>query len=142
MHTGPYAEPVSSDIRGITGKAGELAAARFLRRRGYRIVDRNFRTRFGELDLVATKRNALVFCEVKTRTSPAIESRAPPTFHPFDSVGGAKQRKLRRLASAWLAARSGSLKPQPQEIRFDVIGVLLTPRGRVARLDHLPRAFD
>lgn len=105
-------------------------------------MDRNFRTRFGELDLVAVRRDALVFCEVKTRTSPAIEGRAPPTFHPFDSVGSAKQRRLRRLASAWLAARSGSLKPQPQDIRFDVIGVFLTAQGGVARLEHLPRAFD
>lgn len=132
---------MGGDDRAGKGRAGELAAARYLRRRGYRIVDRNFRTRFGELDLVVQKRGTLVFCEVKARVWASGASRAPPTFHPFDSVGPQKQARLRRLASSWLAARPGTLGRAPLDVRFDVIGVRLGRGGRVLGIEHLANAF-
>jgi putative endonuclease len=124
-----------------------------LEARGYAIVDRNFRTRHGELDLVVADERCLVFCEVKTRiargTSPAVEpgSAAPrdprrPTrpFGPLDSIGTRKRRRLRLMAREWLAADRGDGRRRP-ELRFDAIGITLDPAGRLLTLEHLENAF-
>jgi putative endonuclease len=95
------------------GVRGEDAAADGYRRRGYRIVARNWRCRLGELDLVAERRGILVFCEVKSRRRGALLGGG------YEAVTWRKQAKLRALAEAFLQA-TGSL---PQAIRFDVASV-------------------
>jgi putative endonuclease len=126
-----------NDIRRTLGALGERLACEHLAGRGYSLVDRNFRTRYGELDLVARDERFLVFCEVKTRVI-----RGPPgPFGPLAAVGGRKRRQVREMARQWLAERSSRLGGRPPELRFDAIGVSLEPSGRLVRLEHLEDAF-
>jgi putative endonuclease len=132
-----------SDGRRKLGQAGESAAADHLVRRGFRILDRNFRTRWGELDIVAYDGRALVFCEVKARRARALRqprsgaglAEAPP----LDSVHPRKRRQVRRMAGQWLAQRSDH--PRAPVIRFDAVGVTFDPAGRLLSLEHLEDAF-
>ena len=100
------------------GAAGEDAAAAWYGRAGYEVLDRNWRCREGELDLVCRRGDVLVFSEVKTRSSSAFG-------HPAEAVTATKRRKLRALAGAWLGER-GPERPRwrPATIRFDVVAVL------------------
>ena len=126
-----------SDPRRAIGALGERLAADHLRRAGYEIVDRNFRTRFGELDIVAAGDRCLVFCEVKTR----VRGRSGGG-DPFDSIGTQKRRRLRAMAAQWLAERRAEVgRPLEPELRFDAIGVIISPSGRLLALDHLEDAF-
>lgn len=112
------------------GAHGERIAAAYLTDRGLRVLDRNWRCRDGELDIVARDGGALVFCEVKTR-------RGTGFGHPVEAVGRVKQRRLRTLAQRWLAAHD----EHAPELRFDVVGVLVRP-DRPALVTHLPAAFS
>ena len=105
--------------------------------RGYRILERNFRTARGEVDLVAASPRALVFCEVKTRIA---GGRVGPEA-PLDAIGITKRRRLRRLATAWLSSRPAAARPRRPELRFDAIGVTLGRRGELVRLEHVEDAF-
>ena len=109
------------------------------------MIARNFRTRFGELDLVARDERFLVFCEVKTRIvrafggPPGMPGPANP-LGPFASIGSRKQRQVRAMAREWLA--QGLLEgARPPEIRFDAIGISFDARGRLLSLEHLEAAF-
>ncbi len=115
------------------GRIGEEAACRHLERTGLRIIARNCRTRFGELDAIAIDRETLVFVEVKTTR---LGAPAGPVL-PAHAVGRRKQMQVRRLARAWLAE---SLPPRYASIRFDVIGVSLDGSRPVA-IEHIPGAF-
>jgi putative endonuclease len=126
---------MSVDRRRERGALGEEIAARHLEQRGYAIVARNYRTRHGELDLVATDQQTLVFCEVKTRV---IGGERGPDG-PLDAIGPRKRRRLRALACEWLT--SGAERPWRPELRFDAIGVTITARGRLVALDHVEAAF-
>lgn len=108
---------------------GERVAARHLAEDGMEILDRNWRCRDGEIDIVARDADSLVFCEVKTRRTTDYGS-------PAEAVVAAKARRLRRLAAAWLAAHH----VHAPEIRFDVVGVLPRPTGSAA-VEHLRGAF-
>jgi putative endonuclease len=96
-----------------TGENAESAAARFLVRRGYRLVEKNFRSRYGEIDLVMLDRQCLVFVEVRYRRNDAYGGA-------LQSVSAAKQAKLRRTAESYLQ-RAGL--PEFEECRFDVVAV-------------------
>lgn len=97
------------------GAAGEERVAAWYRQAGYQVVARNWRCREGEIDLVCTKAGVVVICEVKTRSSLAFG-------HPAEAVTPAKQRRLRMLATRWLAAADPPVRPRA--IRFDVAAVL------------------
>ncbi len=112
------------------GGHGERIAAAYLSDVGLRVLDRNWRCRDGELDIVAREGNALVFCEVKTR-------RESGFGHPVEAVTRTKQRRLRTLAQRWLAAHD----EHAPELRFDVVGVLVRP-GQPALVTHLRAAFS
>ena len=99
--------------RQLLGADGEALAARHYEAQGYTVLDRNWRCRDGELDLVLRHGRCLVVCEVKTRTSAAFGL-------PAEAVTRAKQAKLRLLARRWLAASTF----RPSAIRFDVAAVL------------------
>src|SRR5918999_4734719 len=122
------------DPRRARGSLGEQIAADHLVKAGYEILDRNFRTRRGELDLIAADRDAIVFCEVKTRVA---GGRSGPAL-ALDAVGPAKRRRLRRLATSWLRDRRAALGASPRErLRFDAIGITISPGGRLLALDHV-----
>ena len=120
---------MSEDPRHTLGRLGEELAAAHFERLGYRIVARNYRTRFGELDLVATDEDVLVFCEVKTRRA----------GDPWQSLGEAKRRQVRSMGRAWLSEARD--RPRTSELRFDAIGIIVDCRGALVSLDHLEGAF-
>jgi putative endonuclease len=111
------------------GAHGEELAAAFLRERRYRIVERNFSTPLGEIDIIARKGKTLAFIEVKTRRSLAFGS-------PAEAVGARKQHQIIKAAKWYLATGRG----QGLQPRFDVVAVLLSD-GNVG-VDHLPGAFE
>jgi putative endonuclease len=126
---------MADDPRRRVGAHGESLAAAHLAARGYELLDRNFRTRFGELDLVARCGGFLVFCEVKTR----VGTREPGPFGPLTSVGPRKRARLRRMAGQWLHERGRG--PGAPQARFDVIGITVDATGRVLSLEHVEDAF-
>ena len=127
---------MSPHTRQIRGSLGEQIAVDHLEARGYEIVQRNFRTRFGELDIVAADEGALVFCEVKTRVA---NGRTGPVM-PLDAIGEQKRQRIRRMAAQWLA-ESGAERPVRADLRFDAIGVVIEPDGRLVALEHIEGAF-
>lgn len=127
------------DARRALGAAGERLAAAHLEARGFRLIDRNFRTRYGELDLVAADERYLVFCEVKARLARGPRG-VPQPLDPLASVDWRKRRRLRSMAREWLAGRDRN-GPHPPELRFDAIGVILDPAGALVALEHVEQAF-
>jgi putative endonuclease len=127
-----------SDPRRALGATGERLARAHLEARGLAVLDANFRTRHGELDIVAVDARCLVFCEVKTRV--AARAGPDPELGPLVAIGPRKQRRLRLLAREWLA-RHGPDAPWRPELRFDAVAVEVDPAGRLLRLDHLEGAF-
>jgi putative endonuclease len=127
----------SLDPRRTLGQRGERMAAEHLVRAGYTILATNFRTRFGELDLVAADERCLVFCEVKTRI--AGTRRGPAG--PLDAIGPRKRAQVRAMAREWLASGSASNRPRRAELRFDAIGILVSRSGHLVALDHVEDAF-
>ena len=126
-----------SDPRRALGARGEDLAARHLEARGLEVVERNFRTRYGELDIVARDPRFLVFCEVKTRI---VRSRTEDVLGPFAAIGVRKQRQVRAMAREWLG--QGRLEGRrPSELRFDAIGISFDPAGELLALEHLEAAF-
>lgn len=111
------------------GAYGERVAARHLTDAGLVVLDRNWRCPHGELDIVARDGPTLVFCEVKTR-------RGDQFGTPAEAVVATKARRIRRLATLWIAA-SGL---RPPEIRFDVLSVRARRSGP-AHVEHLRGAF-
>lgn len=106
-------------LKGLFGKKqslgtlGERAGAKFLKKQGYRIIETNYRTRYGEIDIIAEDGDTLVFVEVKTRRTD------DPNYSPFLNVRFKKQRKITQLARFYCDKRNIYDKP----IRFDVLGV-------------------
>jgi putative endonuclease len=124
------------DRRRTMGAAAEEEVARRLASaEGWWLLERNARTRYGELDIVAIHGEALVFVEVKAGR---MGSDFGPE-RPVLAVGPRKQRQVRRLATAWMAERPGL--PRYRAIRFDAVGVTLDRDGRVADYEHIEGAF-
>jgi putative endonuclease len=118
-----------------TGEIAEDQVARRLAAAGWEIVERNARTRYGEIDIVARDGAALVFVEVKG-------ARAGTSFgpeKPILAIDHRKQRRVRRLATAWMSERRG-LVPYA-EIRFDAVGVTLDRHDRLVDIDYVKGAF-
>ena len=124
---------MAADPRQGLGRAGEELAVRHLERRGFTIVERNFRTRAGELDIIGYNGTTLVFCEVKTRR--ACGSRG----HALEAVNPRKRLQVRRIARSWLNACVE--RPYAPVLRFDAIGVTLDATGRLISLEHVEAAF-
>jgi putative endonuclease len=113
------------------GRLGERLAGDHFERLGFRVLARNHHTRWGELDLVLTDGDTLVFCEVKTRRLGSGE--------PFENLHDAKRGQVKRMAAAWLAEVTD--RPWYADLRFDAVGVLVDARDKLVRLDHLEAAF-
>lgn len=119
-----------------TGARAEQLVAQRLGAAGWEIVERNARTRFGELDIVARDGHALVFVEVKA----GREGNRFGPERPVLSVDWRKQRRVRRLATTWIAERRDRL-PRYEEIRFDAVGVSFDRAGQVTDVEHIEGAF-
>jgi putative endonuclease len=102
----------------VLGKSGEQAAAEYLESCGLRILDRNWRSADGEIDIVATERQVLVVCEVKSRSGPRYGS-------PLEAVSRAKRSRLRKLAVQWLNAHGVRF----DQVRIDVVGLVYEGTG-------------
>jgi putative endonuclease len=123
-----------------TGRSGEDLAAAHLRRLGFRVLERNARTRHGEIDLIAHDGQVLVFVEVKTTRLARAGGGAAGTAEPLARLAPRQRAALRRLATAWLFEHAGS-RPHARTLRFDAIGVVLDTRGELVRLDHVEDAW-
>jgi putative endonuclease len=117
------------------GRAAEDLVASRLIAAHWEILERNARTRYGELDIVALDGRALVFLEVKAGRS---DSAYGPE-RPVHAVDRRKQQRVRRLATAWLGERRGL--PRYAEIRFDAVGVSFDRADRAIEVDHIEGAF-
>jgi putative endonuclease len=124
---------VPPNARRHLGQLGEQLAAEHLVRRGFEIVERNYRTRWGELDIIAFDGRILAFCEVKTRRLNGDRRRT------FDALHPAKRSQVRKMAGNWLI--ESSHRPHADELRFDAIGVTFALDGRLLAIDHLEGAF-
>jgi len=111
--------------RRALGSYGERVAARYLVGQGMIVLDRNWRCKAGELDLVLRDRDDVVVCEVKTRSSVGFGP-------PLSAVGPAKYQRLRQLSLLWVEGRN----LERPAIRIDLVGVLVPRRGPV-RVEHV-----
>lgn len=111
------------------GQRGEAEAAKFLRKRGYRVLMRNFSTEAGEIDIVARQGDVLVFVEVKTRTSDKVHDPSRQVNHP-------KQQRMTKAARAYLAHYRDRTPPA----RFDVVSIVW-PEGGKPQVTLIPHAF-
>lgn len=133
--------PPQADPRRKLGALGEDLAVEHLRRLGFVIVQRNVRTRHGEIDLIAVDEQAtLVFAEVKTRRAGNRRRGLCPEEQPLAFLKFSQRSRLRRLASAWLY-ETPAHRPRAATIRFDAIGVVVDGADRLLRLDHIEGAW-
>ena len=120
----------------LTGNLGERAAARLLRRKGYRILERGYVALGSEIDIIARKKGVTAFVEVKTRNIKSIGLKEP---RPASSVDGEKQRKIIKVAGYYKASH-----PSDTRYRFDVIEVYkdeVKGRFKVVEIKYIPCAF-
>ena len=115
------------------GRQGEDVAAAYLATRGLTVLDRNWRCRDGELDLVAADGDRLVVAEVKTRSGTGFGL-------PAEAVTREKAARIRRLAQRWLAEHHAGGGSGFEEVRFDVLAVLVG-RGAAPQVEHYEGAF-
>ncbi len=112
------------------GRKGEEKALRFLKKKGYRIIEQNYVCHLGEMDIIAREEDTLVFIEVKTRTSMAF---GPPQL----AVTPFKQRQLSKVALYFLKVK----KLEDIKARFDVVAILLPP-DKTEEIELIRNAFD
>ena len=113
------------------GKLGEKAAQKFLKKRGYRIRETGFRCRHGEIDIIAQKKNYLVFVEVRTKTNLDFGT-------PEESITQAKKEKI--IASA--LNYTNTHQNLPPLWRIDVVAIELDDRGKTKRIEHIENAVE
>jgi putative endonuclease len=113
----------------LLGKEGERLAERYLQKKGYKLVERNYRCTAGELDLIVLDQRVVVFVEVKTRTGHGFGT-------PLEAVESRKQRKMIQAAQFFLAVKG----LQQRDARFDVVGVSWA--GREPIVEHIENAFE
>lgn len=120
---------MSNDKKNI-GNIGEQLAAHFLKSNGYSIIARNYWTRFGEIDIVASLKNLVVFVEVKTKTD--IKHG-----EPYEMVGHEKKQRLMRACQLYCS----EYNLLDKKIRVDVVSILLDSKTNEARIKHFENAF-
>ena len=113
----------------ILGKEGERIAEIYLRKKGYRVVERNYRCPVGELDLILLDRRVVVFVEVKTRSDDRFGA-------PLESVGPRKQKKMIKTALFFLTRH----RLHNRDARFDVVGI--SYQGGEPMVEHVENAFE
>lgn len=111
------------------GSKGEDLAIQFLKKKGYRIIYRNYKTSVGEIDIIARDGNTIVFVEVKTRTDDSFG-------YPFEAVNKKKRQKLKNLALLYLKRQ---VRESP--VRFDVLSIFYAD-GKEQKIEHIKDAFE
>ncbi len=129
------AAPAAADPRRTRGHAGELLARRHLEREHYAIIETNYASRYGEIDIIASKDGVVSFVEVKAR-------RDKQFGEPFEAVGPRKRSQIRRMAEMWLAEHQRDDGFKNLLFRFDVISILLDEADGAAEFIHIKNAFD
>jgi putative endonuclease len=117
------------NLRQVLGKQGEEVAERYLMKKGYKLVERNYRCAAGEVDLIVLDRRVIVFVEVKTRSGDRFGS-------PLEAVELRKQRKMIRAAQLFLSQKG----LHQRDARFDVVGISW-PHGKPI-VEHIENAFE
>jgi putative endonuclease len=125
------------DPRRALGRLGENLAVAHLERLGFTILDRNCRTRHGEIDVIAFNGTVIAFVEVKTRRVRRWPHDAPPS--PLEGLRHRQRARQRGLASAWLKDQAPGV--YARDLRFDAVGILVDPDDRLMRLDHVEGAW-
>ena len=120
---------MAANARQIFGKQGEQLAEQFLKKKGYKIVERNYRCTNGEVDLIALDRRVIVFVEVKTRADHGFGS-------PLEAVAFYKQRKMIKAAQFFLHQK----RLHQRDARFDVVGISWP--GQEPVVEHIQNAFE
>ncbi len=113
------------------GRSGEEAVALYLKKNGYRVLDMNYKTKFGEIDIVASKKGTIVFVEVKTRVGESS------TYFPEDNIDSRKKRKLRKLGELYLLLKN---YPPFQPWQIDVVAVETDPMSGSSTIRHIEQA--
>ena len=119
------------DSRKELGAKGEKLAVKFLKRGGYSIIQRNYRCKLGEIDIIAERDKTLVFVEVRTKQT---EEFGPPQY----SITAAKRRQISKVALSYIREKNLI----EQSCRFDVIGITLSSESRKPRIEHIENAFE
>lgn len=113
----------------ITGKKGEDLATEYLRKKGYAIIQRNYRVRYGEIDIIAKYNSVLIFIEVKTRRGTFLET-------PLAAVTKKKRIQISKAAQEYLSKK----KAFDCDARFDVIAISFVDKR--PGIEHIENAFD
>jgi putative endonuclease len=117
---------VAQTANQIVGRLGERLALEHYERLGFRLIDRNWRTRAGEIDLVVCDGRTTVFAEVKTRRSGGLD--------PLLSLTAVKRGRMRALAAAWLSDHPA--RPRTAALRIDAVAVVVDDRGALVALEQ------
>lgn len=112
------------------GKIGEDFALKYFKKKGFEICERNYKTNFGEVDLIVRKENLLVFVEVKARKSLEFGE-------PIEAVNVRKQEKIRFIANYYLLRK----KMRDYQIRFDIFSIILDKDNKIKSFEHISNAF-
>lgn len=128
----PDGRPVGRHESGRIGRFGEGIAARHLERKGWTVLDRNFRLGRNEIDLIARRGNTVAFVEVKTRTNSRYGN-------PLEAIGSSKRSGIERVAQGWIQ-RYGT---EHSTYRFDAVAVAWSggPHGSRALVQHVEAAW-
>lgn len=125
------------------GRVGEEVAIRYLTKKGFRILDRNFQTKFlrgprlGEIDIVAQKADTISFVEVKTIFTHSIQRESP--WLPEEKVNFQKRQKIGKAAQVWLMNHRMSLETK---IQVDVIAIFVDPQEKKAKVRYFPNIME
>jgi len=111
----------------ITGKKGEDIASEFLKNKGYEILERNWRNKFGEIDIIAKKKDVLVFVEVKTKIGELFGL-------PEEMVGRGKLQKIRHMATIYMNGKESLC-------RIDIVAIVLGDDSSVSRINHYENVY-
>ena len=112
------------------GAYGETIARDFLTTNGYKILDMNYRNRYGEIDIICKNNNIIIFCEIKSRYTDTFGS-------PIESITYYKQRQIIKLSEIYLLYK----KYQNYNVRYDVIEIIFNNKNASFKLNHLKDAF-
>lgn len=115
------------------GRLGEELALQMLVKKGFKVLDQNWRHGRAEIDLIFEYQGLIVFVEVKLRHPDAL-------VEPHMAVNKAKQKQIIKAADAWMKEKSSESDSYPTECRFDIVTILFEP-GHEAQIDHIENAF-
>jgi putative endonuclease len=119
--------------RKIIGQYSENLAVEHLKQKGYQLIDRNYRSPFGEIDIIMRDKKQLIFVEVKSRNEKWLEYGLPEA-----AVNRKKQNRIRRISKYYI---NRHLHLADTDFRFDIVSVILNQQKKVVSVTHLPDAF-